>query len=98
MSGTVTAVVFDLGGVITESPMIAFAAYEREIGVPDGLIRQLNSTDPDTNAWARFERNELSARAASTIRTLLSEAQVRAIGGLPEAPGPSDPWDSQFEF
>jgi putative hydrolase of the HAD superfamily len=59
VSGTVSAVVFDLGGVITESPMIAFAAYEREAGLPDGLIRQLNSTDPDTNAWARFERNEL---------------------------------------
>ena len=56
---SVTAVVFDLGGVITESPMLAFAAYEAEAGLPDGLIRRLNSTDPDRNAWARFERNEL---------------------------------------
>jgi putative hydrolase of the HAD superfamily len=45
--------------VITESPMHAFAAYEAEAGLPDGLIRRLNSTDPDTNAWARYERNEL---------------------------------------
>jgi putative hydrolase of the HAD superfamily len=59
VSGTVTAVVFDLGGVITESPMHAFAVYEAEAGLPDGLIRRLNSTDPDTNAWARYERNEL---------------------------------------
>jgi putative hydrolase of the HAD superfamily len=56
---SVTAVVFDLGGVITESPMLAFAAYEAEAGLPEGLIRRLNSTDPDRNAWARFERNEL---------------------------------------
>jgi putative hydrolase of the HAD superfamily len=56
---SVSAVVFDLGGVITESPMLAFAAYEAEAGLPEGLIRRLNSTDPDTNAWARFERNEL---------------------------------------
>ena len=56
---TVTAVVFDLGGVITESPMHAFAAYEAEASLPDGLIRRLNSTDPDTNAWARYERREL---------------------------------------
>jgi putative hydrolase of the HAD superfamily len=56
---SVSAVVFDLGGVITESPMVAFAAYEAEAGLPEGLIRRLNSTDPDTNAWARFERNEL---------------------------------------
>ena len=60
MSG-VSAVVFDLGGVITESPMHAFAAYEREAGLPDGLIRRLNSTNHHTNAWARFERNELDA-------------------------------------
>jgi putative hydrolase of the HAD superfamily len=55
----VSAVVFDLGGVITESPMHAFAAYEAEAGLPSGLIVRLNSTDPHTNAWARFERNEL---------------------------------------
>jgi putative hydrolase of the HAD superfamily len=55
----VTAVVLDLGGVLTESPMAAFAAYEAEAGLPDGLVRRLNSTDPDTNAWARYERREL---------------------------------------
>jgi putative hydrolase of the HAD superfamily len=55
----IDAVVFDLGGVITESPMLAFAAYEAEAGLPDGLIRRLNSTDPDGNAWARYERREL---------------------------------------
>ena len=59
MSARVSAVVFDLGGVLTESPMTAFAAYEAEAGLPDGLIRRLNSTDPDTNAWARYERGEL---------------------------------------
>src|SRR3954454_21729690 len=56
---TVSAVVFDLGGVITESPMHAFAAYEADASLPDGLIRRLNSTDPDSNAWARYERREL---------------------------------------
>ena len=71
-----SAVVFDLGGVITESPMIAFAAYEREAGLPDGLIRQLNSTDPDTNAWARFERNELDVAGFSTA----FEAEAAALG------------------
>jgi putative hydrolase of the HAD superfamily len=61
VSAVATAVVFDLGGVITESPMIAFTAYEVEAGLPEGLIVRLNSTNPDTNAWARFERNELDA-------------------------------------
>ena len=76
MSGTVSAVIFDLGGVITESPMIAFAAYEREAGLPDGLIRQLNSTDPDSNAWARFERNELDVAGFSAA----FEAEAAARG------------------
>ncbi len=76
MSGAVSAVIFDLGGVITESPMTAFAAYEREAGLPDGLIRQLNSTDPDTNAWARFERNELDVAGFSAA----FEAEAAALG------------------
>jgi putative hydrolase of the HAD superfamily len=57
----VRAVLFDLGGVLTESPMDAFAAYEASAGLPAGLIRRLNATDPDANAWARFERGELDA-------------------------------------
>jgi putative hydrolase of the HAD superfamily len=72
----VSAVVFDLGGVLTESPMTAFAAYEAEAGLPDGLIRQLNSTDPDRNAWARFERNELDVAGFSAA----FEAEAAAAG------------------
>jgi putative hydrolase of the HAD superfamily len=78
---TVSAVVFDLGGVLTESPMTAFAAYEAEAGLPSGLIRQLNSTDPDTNAWARFERNELDAAGFSAA----FEAEALAAGHRVEA-------------
>ena len=78
---TVTAVVFDLGGVLTESPMTAFAAYEAEAGLPAGLIRELNSTDPDTNAWARFERNELDVAGFSAA----FESEARARGHRVEA-------------
>src|SRR3954468_19691449 len=56
--------------------MHAFAAYEAEAGLPDGLIRQLNSTDPHTNAWARFERNELDVAGFSAA----FEAEARAAG------------------
>jgi putative hydrolase of the HAD superfamily len=76
VSGTVSAVIFDLGGVITESPMTAFTAYEAEAGLPDGLIRRLNSTDPDTNAWARYERNELDVEGFSAA----FEAEALAAG------------------
>jgi putative hydrolase of the HAD superfamily len=81
VSARVTAVIFDLGGVLTESPMHAFAAYEAEAGLPEGLIRQLNSTDPDTNAWARFERNELDVAGFSAA----FEAEAAALGHRVEA-------------
>ncbi len=73
---TVTAVVFDLGGVLTESPVTAFTDYEREAGLPEGLIVRLNSTDPDSNAWARFERNELDVAGFSAA----FEAEALAAG------------------
>ena len=52
------AVLFDFGGVILTSPFEAFAAYERDVGLPDGFLRSVNATNPDTNAWARLERSE----------------------------------------
>jgi putative hydrolase of the HAD superfamily len=55
----VAAVLFDFGGVILTSPFDAFAAYERRAGLPPGLIRRINATNPDDNAWARLERSEL---------------------------------------
>ncbi len=53
------AVLFDFGGVLTTSPFEAFASYEAEAGLPPDTIRRLNSTNPDTNAWAAFERREV---------------------------------------
>lgn len=53
------AALFDLGGVLTESPLEGFARYERHMGLPKGFLRELNSTNPDDNAWARFERREV---------------------------------------
>ena len=57
----VEAVIWDFGGVFTSSPFEAFARYERERGLPDGLIRRVNTANPDDNAWARFERNAIGA-------------------------------------
>ena len=56
----ISAILFDFGGVITTSPFDAFAEYEREVVIPPGTIRKINSINPDTNAWAKFERNELT--------------------------------------
>ena len=56
----IRAVVWDIGGVLTTSPFEAFAAFERKNGLPQDFIRTINATNPDTNAWARLERNEIS--------------------------------------
>lgn len=56
----IEAVLFDFGGVILTSPFETFADYEIEAGLPQNTIRTLNSTNPDTNAWAKFERREIN--------------------------------------
>ena len=55
----IRGVLWDFGGVITTSPFDAFLEYERSLGVPEGLIRGINATNPDTNAWAQLERSEV---------------------------------------
>ena len=54
------AVLWDFGGVILSSPFEAFNRYEQEAGLPEDFIRMLNARNPDTNAWAKMERNEVS--------------------------------------
>src|SRR5690554_1810015 len=56
----VKAVFWDFGGVLTTSPFEAFRRYERENGLPQDFLRSINATNPDSNAWARFERAEIS--------------------------------------
>jgi putative hydrolase of the HAD superfamily len=56
----ITAVLWDFGGVILSSPFEAFNHYEARVGLPADFIRGVNATDPDSNAWARLERNDVS--------------------------------------
>jgi putative hydrolase of the HAD superfamily len=55
------AVLWDFGGVILSSPFEAFNRFEESRGLPRDLIRRVNATNPDTNAWALFERSEIDA-------------------------------------
>lgn len=56
---SVRAAFFDFGGVILSSPFEAFNGFEVRNGLPTDFIRTINATNPDTNAWARFERSEV---------------------------------------
>lgn len=73
----ISAVLFDLGGVIVASPFDAFSRYEAQQGLPAGFIRTLNSTNPDDNAWARLERGEIGFDDFCP----LFEAEARRAGG-----------------
>ena len=72
----IEAVLFDFGGVILSSPFEAFEEYENEIGLPPDTIRKINATNPDTNAWAQFERREVNPEEF----VLLFEREALALG------------------
>ncbi len=79
--GTITAVLFDFGGVITDSPFDAFQRYEHDHGLPDGFIRGVNAANHLDNAWARLERSELGFDAFCDA----FEAEALAAGGRIDA-------------
>lgn len=53
------AVLFDLGGVVLESPFTALREYERTAQLPEGFINRVIAERGDVGAWARFERGEV---------------------------------------
>jgi putative hydrolase of the HAD superfamily len=55
----IRAVLFDMGGVLVTSPFVGIGEYERRAGLPAGVVRQMNATNPDTNAWAQYERGDI---------------------------------------
>ena len=58
--GTIEAVIWDFGGVLTTSPFEAFNRYEKAHGLPNDFIRGINATNPESNAWAQFESAQLN--------------------------------------
>jgi putative hydrolase of the HAD superfamily len=72
----IRAAFFDFGGVILSSPFDAFNGFEERTGLPHDFIRTVNSTNPDVNAWARFERNEVVFDEFCD----LFEGECRALG------------------
>lgn len=53
------AVIFDLGGVVLDSPLHAIAGYERERALPAGAIGRVVVETGAAGAWSRLERGEL---------------------------------------
>lgn len=75
MSG-IAAVVFDIGGVVQDSPLHAIARYERDHGLPPNSVNRAVVAAGPGGAWSRLERGEL------TLERFLApfEADCRAHG------------------
>ncbi len=71
----VAAVLFDLGGVVFDSPLDEIARFEAEHGLPAGLVNATVAADDD-GAWARHERGELD-----TAEFLVAFADELAAAG-----------------
>jgi len=79
---SIRAVLFDFGGVVTTSPFDAFHRYEQQRNLPDGFIQAINRANPDNNAWARFERGELTAQAFDEAFAHESRSAGHEVRGL----------------
>ncbi len=75
------AVIFDFGGVITASPFEAFNRLEAERGLPQDFVRRVNATNPDSNAWALFERAEIGAAEFDALFAAEAAALGHALEG-----------------
>jgi len=70
------AVIFDLGGVVVDSPLHAIARYERELSIPPDFVNHVVVDTGAQGAWSRLERGEVSM--ADFERDF--EAECRAAG------------------
>ena len=57
----IKAVLFDLGGVIFESPLHTISSFEAEQGLAAGTVGRVVTEAGGEGAWARHERGEISA-------------------------------------
>jgi putative hydrolase of the HAD superfamily len=78
---SIKAVIFDLGGVVLDSPLAVFAAYEQELGLATHTLNRAIVGAGHTGAWARLERGELSMKqfiAAFDAELAAASVQISA--------------------
>ncbi len=77
VANRVSAVLFDLGGVVFDSPLHEIASFEVDQGLPAGTVgRIVIGAGPD-GAWACHERGEISADTFE--RRLRKEALEKGV-------------------
>ena len=55
-----SSIFWDFGGVITSSPFEAFNKFEIKNNLPENFLRKVNSTNPQSNAWALLEQSKIT--------------------------------------
>ncbi|HXK21480.1 MAG TPA: HAD family phosphatase [Myxococcota bacterium] len=91
------AVLFDLGGVVLDSPLHAIAHFERDQGIPEGFVNRVVASTGSEGAWGRLERGHIGiasfvpafeAECAAAGRRLSARALMEQIGRVaqPRAP------------
>lgn len=75
------AVLWDFGGVFTTSPFENFARFEADKNLPTDFIRGVNSTNPDTNAWAQLEASDISVEIFDGLFAEESRARGHEVRG-----------------
>ncbi|HKZ20458.1 MAG TPA: HAD family phosphatase [Acidimicrobiia bacterium] len=75
------ALIFDLGGVVLDSPLEVIADYEKENRIPVGTINRHVASRGDEGAWGRHERGKIDFAGFCD----LFEAELAAQGIVVEA-------------
>ena len=57
MKKIIKIILWDFGGVLTNSPIQNFYEYEKENDIPKGTLIKINSHNKFNNAWAKLEKN-----------------------------------------
>ena len=77
----IEAVLWDIGGVLTASPFEAFNQFEAANGLPRDFIRGVNARNPETNAWAQFESNQVDVDAFDDLFRAETAARGHPVSG-----------------
>jgi putative hydrolase of the HAD superfamily len=77
----IRAVLWDFGGVFTTSPFVAFRRYEEEKGLPKDFIRSINARNHLDNAWAKFERSDVTLDEFDGLFRAETTAQGHEVPG-----------------
>ncbi|PHQ68324.1 MAG: HAD family hydrolase [Sneathiella sp.] len=77
----IKAILWDFGGVLTTSPFENFSKFETAENLPTDFIRTINSTNPHTNAWAQFERSDVTLEEFDKLFEQESAALGHPVSG-----------------